>query len=118
MSDSQLSITNPLFFIYHSWIDLALETKIRMIRNSNNNQAELLNTSQYLDQIKDPSVLDQPSGDPGSISYADYYIYEWAVPLAKSNNDNSITLGPNDYQVAFKGKDFVINGNIGIRRSD
>lgn len=32
MSDAQLSITHPLFFLYHSWIDLALETKIRMVR--------------------------------------------------------------------------------------
>ena len=75
MSDSQLSITNLIFFLYHSWIDLALETKIRMIRNSDISQAELVNTNQFLDNIKEASVLDQPSGTPGNITYGDYYIY-------------------------------------------
>lgn len=31
---------------------------------------------------------------------------------------SNATLGPTDYQAAFKGKDFVVNGTIGIRRSD
>lgn len=34
MSDSQLSITNPIFFLYHSWIDYQLELKIRTIRTN------------------------------------------------------------------------------------
>ena len=37
MSDAQISITNLLFFLYHAWIDLALETKIRMIRTTDAN---------------------------------------------------------------------------------
>ena len=32
MSDSQLSITHPVFFMFHSWMDLALETKARKVR--------------------------------------------------------------------------------------
>ena len=30
MSDAQFSITNLLFHIYHSWIDVQLEMKIRL----------------------------------------------------------------------------------------
>lgn len=39
MSDSQLSITNPLFFLFHSWIDYMLEVKIRMIRTSSDSKS-------------------------------------------------------------------------------
>lgn len=57
--------------------------------------------------IKPRSVLDQPSGSPGTITYGDYYIYEWAKPEVRITA--GLILTPKDYQVAFKGKGFVIN---------
>jgi len=35
MSDAMFSDSNLLFFLYHSWIDLQLEMKIRMCHNLN-----------------------------------------------------------------------------------
>jgi len=57
--------------------------------------------------IKPRSVLDQPSGPAGTITYGDYYVYEWARADVRFNAGLSLT--PKDYQVAFKGKNFVIN---------
>jgi len=59
MSDAQLSITHPVFFMYHSWIDLALETKARMVRNSNRSRGEYNSTRGLLDNVKFYSILNQ-----------------------------------------------------------
>lgn len=76
MSDSQLSITNPLFFLYHSWIDYQLEVKIRMIRTDPKaSKSEYLYAKSFLDtRLKPFSVMDQVSGK-GQIRYGDYYIF-------------------------------------------
>lgn len=75
MSDSQLSITNPIFFLFHSWIDYQLEVKIRMIRTSTNNKSEYNYAKTFLDnRIKPFSVLDQVSGT-GQIRYGNYNIF-------------------------------------------
>lgn len=60
-----------------------------------------------MNTVKPLSVLDQPSGQPGNINYGDYYIFEWAKPDVRFNGN--LVLTPNDYQVAFKGKRFVLN---------
>lgn len=70
-----------------------------------------------MNNIKRSSTLDQPSGRPGNITFAEYNIFEWAIPIVR-DRWNDITLGPNDYQAAFRGRDYVVNGTIGIRRSD
>jgi hypothetical protein len=119
MSDSQLSITNPIFFLYHSWIDFELELKIRMIRNSTNSKTEYNYAKTYLDnRIKPSSILDQVSG-PGQIRYGNYNIFEWANPLTRFAPQFNQPLTANDYQVAFKSRNFIINDSqSGIRRSD
>lgn len=48
MSDAQLSITHPIFFLFHSWCDLALETKIRMVRQSDRSASEYKSAKHYL----------------------------------------------------------------------
>ena len=96
MSDSQLSITNPLFFLYHSWIDLALETKIRLIRTSEQNSKEAQATRQFLDNIKPNSVLDQVTTPTGPITYGNYNIFEWALPISRLQTTGLI-LKPTDY---------------------
>lgn len=74
MSDAAFSITNLFFFLYHSWIDLALETKIRLIRQDpKENRKQLKATNDYLNQIKPKTTLDQPP-HPG-FKYNEYYIY-------------------------------------------
>jgi hypothetical protein len=60
-----------------------------------------------MNTIKPRSILDQASGQPGNITYGDYYIFEWAKPDVRFNSN--LALGPKDYQVAFKGKRFVLN---------
>ena len=62
-------------------------------------------------------MLDQPSGRQGNVRYADYFIFEWAIPIVRSRTRRT-TLLPKDYQAAFRGKDYVVNGTTGIRRSD
>ncbi len=64
-------------------------------------------TQSFMNNIKPLSVLDQPSGQPGTISYGDYYIFEWAKPDVRFNSNIALTF--KDYQVAFKSKKFVIN---------
>lgn len=77
MSDAQLSITNPIFFIYHSFIDYMLEVKIRMIRTSTKNSTEYIATRNFLDNTQKPnSVLDQVYNPTRRrITYGNYYIF-------------------------------------------
>jgi hypothetical protein len=120
MSDSQISITNPIFFLYHAWIDYQLEVKIRMIRTSpTSNKAEYSYTKSFLDtRIKPFSVLDQVSG-PTQLKYGEYYIFEWSNPLTRFYPQFNQPLTPSDSQVAFKSRNFILNdANKGIRRSD
>lgn len=119
MSDSQLSITNPLFFLYHSWIDYQLEVKIRMIRTSPVSKTEYDYTVAWMNtRLKPFSVLDQVSG-PGQIKYGDYYIFEWANPLTRFYPQFKDPLKKEDYQAAFKSRNYIINDDKkGLRRSD
>jgi hypothetical protein len=120
MSDSQLSIINPLFFLYHSWIDYELEVKIRMIRvDPKKSKSEYLYTKSFLDtRIKPFSILDQVTG-PGQIKYGDYYIFEWANPSTRFNPQSRQPLTKADYQTAFKARNIIINDDQGgLRRSD
>ena len=62
--------------------------------------------------------MNQVVGKGGSITLGEYPIFEWAVPISRLR-DTGIILGKNDYQVAFTGKDYVLNEEVqGIRRSD
>jgi hypothetical protein len=75
MSDSQLSITHPIFFLFHSWVDLALETKVRMIRNSPRNDMEYQRAKQYLNNIKPYSILNQVVTKDKGITLGEYPIF-------------------------------------------
>ena len=75
MSDSAFSITHPIFFLFHSWIDLALETKARMVRNSDRNSAEYENAKDYLDDYKSFSLLNQVVDSENSIKWGQYPIF-------------------------------------------
>ena len=59
MNDSSFSITNMLFYLYHSWIDLALETKARLIRQSDRSQIEYEEARDYMGNLKNYSILNQ-----------------------------------------------------------
>ena len=64
------------------------------------------------------SVLDQVT-NKGQIRYGDYYIFEWANPLTRFYPQFNQPLTKNDYQVAFKTRNFIINEEVkGLRRSD
>lgn len=83
--DGEFSITNTIFFLFHSWIDLALETRIRMIRsNTEESQQEFYYADQYLNKPKPPSILDifskECSQRSSKIKWGDYKIFEWVTP--------------------------------------
>ena len=75
MSDSQLSITHPVFFMFHSWMDLALETKARMVRKGNNSRVEFRRTQDFMENIKFYSLLNQVANDRAPITWAEYPIF-------------------------------------------
>ena len=83
MSDAQLSITHPIFFLFHSWVDLALETKIRMIRNSPKNAMEYRMAKLYLSNIKAYSILNQVVSKDRPITLGEHPIFEWVVPIVR-----------------------------------
>ena len=46
MQDSSFSVTNPIFFAYHSLIDLMLEYKIDQLKGNITNQSKAANSIQ------------------------------------------------------------------------
>jgi hypothetical protein len=96
MSDSVFSISNLVFYLFHSWIDVQFEMKTRMcnnVREANmlHNQLTLLKRrAQRFDPILNPK---QESKALGS-----YPIMEWSDPAfsmfvaGKGNFDNQIRL--------------------------
>ena len=69
MSDSSFSITHLIFYLYHSWIDLALETKARMIRSSNSSESEYEAARDYMGNYKYYSILNQVVNDRERITW-------------------------------------------------
>ena len=69
MSDSSFSITHLIFYLYHSWIDLALETKARMIRSSNRSESEYEAAQDYMGNYKYYSILNQVVNDRERITW-------------------------------------------------
>ena len=69
MSDSAFSITHPIFFLFHSWIDLALETKARLVRNSDRSDSEYEKAKDYLDDYKSYSILNQVVNNQAPIKW-------------------------------------------------
>ena len=82
MRDATYSICNILFFIYHSWIDLALETKARLIRNDprqNSKQYDL--AKDFLNKPKPENPLNKIGNDGKvDIRWRDYRVMEWLIP--------------------------------------
>lgn len=72
-------------------------------------KSEYLYTKSFLDtRFKSFSVLDQITGS-GQIKYGDYYIFEWANPNTRFYPEFKQPLTKNDYQAAFKARNFIIN---------
>jgi hypothetical protein len=78
MSDPLFSVTNPLFFLYHSWIDVQLEMKVRVSHNSSNAQ-EMMD---YLALPSGRSRLTEAFKKRGesTVTNGNYLIYEWHNP--------------------------------------
>ena len=78
MVDGNFSLSNLLFFPYHSWIDIQLEMKLRMCNYES--QAKKMakrlhsysNREEYFDPLLNPSQKKQKFGD--------YPILEWCDP--------------------------------------
>jgi hypothetical protein len=91
-----------------------------MIRTSpSSNKSEYTYTKSFLDiRIKPFSVLDQVTST-GQIKYGDYYIFEWSNPATKFYPQFNQPLTKQDYQTAFKSRNYILNDDQkGIRRSD
>lgn len=61
MIDGLYSLTNPMFFAYHSWIDIQIEMKIRLCQtpaqasNLFLRLSQLSNRQQYFDPLLNPN---------------------------------------------------------------
>ena len=79
MSDSRFSISNLLFYMFHSWIDVQVEMKLRSCNtpkqaDSMNSKLTLLKRrTQLFDPILNPNKEDR--------SFGSYPLMEWADPV-------------------------------------
>jgi hypothetical protein len=92
MSDVSFSLTNYLFFIYHSWIDAELELKIRKVRN-------LKNAAVMGAHLTKPVGLNRSNFK--GIKNKDYPIMEWA-----DVHDSNVTNFK--YKSFFTAGDFIM----------
>jgi hypothetical protein len=78
MMDDNYSLTNLVFFLYHSWIDAQLEMKIRMVDDYQGGQdmlrklSEISQREQYFDPLLNPNQEQRLFGE--------YPIIEWSDP--------------------------------------
>jgi hypothetical protein len=79
MNDASFSVTNPLFFLYHSWIDVQLEMKIRMCHDSSNAQEMNNYLAQQLGSSRLSRVFMANGGSATTIN-GNYFICEWINP--------------------------------------
>ena len=61
-----------------------------------------------MENIKPYSLLNQVAKEKGAITWAEYPIFEWVVPINRLR-DTGITIGKDDCQAPFAGEQFVLN---------
>ena len=75
MSDSSFSLTNLIFFLYHSWIDYQLEVKIRQL-NTPPAYTQAVNELSYRRERTVYDVFNNDN-DNGTYTVGNYRIPEW-----------------------------------------
>jgi len=123
MRDSMFSICNLLFFVYHSWIDLALETKARLIRADPNptvSYGQYKSAKNFLEEPKPEKGLNKVGNDGNlQIAWKDYRVFEWVIPDFNQKYPGTTKVNPEDYQAPFACYDYILNNEKkGIRLSD
>ena len=113
MRDASYSICNLLFFIYHSWIDLTLETKARLIRNDSNptvSYGQYKVAQNFLNEPKEPSALNKVGNNGNvNINWKDYRVMEWLTPDFNRKYPGDTVVNPEDYQAPFACYDYILN---------
>ena len=133
MMDDNFSLTNVVFFLYHGWIDVMLEMKIRMCDNTTEGYKmyQYLNTESNREEYFDPLL--NPNQE--SRKYGDYPIIEWADPRYV-NSDAAQRFKPDEVpfeervkmcedlgitassiKVAFPAMDYYLKDSTHLRKS-